>query len=155
MRKTYIGLIILIALIGLYAFVRTDYTVIENWGKQAYYMLVDRNFSSAFTDTNNRYVASIRNSYLSRYSTDTTIGEAFEGFFSNPRWSYFRADSGEDVVEFRGGMNYRDEPVTARVQFVFEDDGERFSVGAVSFNDIQQNNLMVMGMLSAIYENVR
>ncbi|OWA37224.1 hypothetical protein B9G55_03910 [Saccharibacillus sp. O16] len=50
------------------------------------------------------------------------VGEVFDGFFSNPKWRYFKSELNEDVVEFTGDANYGDEFGHTTVQFLLYDD---------------------------------
>lgn len=101
-------------------------------------------------DRDNPYVLSVKNGYpFDR--PDQLYGETFEKFFGTPTWKYFRADSGEDVVEFTGYMVYQDTDVKARIQFIL-DDGT-FEVGALSFNDVPQNELIKQALLDTVFQN--
>lgn len=53
---------------------------------------------------------------------DITYKQAYEYFFGNPQWRGFKADSGEDVVEFSGDCTYNNEDAVAYIQFTIEDD---------------------------------
>ena len=100
---------------------------------------------------NDPYVSLVKNGHFNSYP-DQTVGEAFDSFFSSPSWTYFEADTGEDVVEFTGGFTYYEQEAEALIQFiVYEDDS--FEINAVSYNDIPQNMFNYMLLISAIYEN--
>ena len=112
------------------------------------------NAIDAVRDKDNAYVVAVQNSYLVGYSTDITVGEAFNGFFSNPVWRHFEAvETGENVVEFTGGLMYRDAPVTARLQFVIAEDDSTFSVGALAFNEVPQIQLITTAVLTTAFDH--
>ncbi|MCH5185183.1 MAG: hypothetical protein J1F64_03565 [Oscillospiraceae bacterium] len=102
--------------------------------------------------SDSKEVRSIKNSYLSAYSTDVTLGDAFENFFMLPMWQYFEADTGEKVVEFNGQCIYNDKTVEATIQFILNDDGT-FQVHTLAFNDIEQNLLMLNTLMEKIFED--
>lgn len=95
-------------------------------------------------------VLSVKGGTLGEY-TNITVGEAFETFFADPKWKYFKADTEEDVVEFTGYCTYQDVKVLARLQFIVNE--ETFEIGALSFNDVPQNELIKASLLSKIYEH--
>ena len=99
----------------------------------------------------NVYIEMVKNGYNTAYP-EKTYGEAFEAFFSNPTWKYFEAETGETVVEFTGGCMYLDAEVKARLQFILDIEAGSFEVGALSFNDVPQMELITAGLLSSIFE---
>ncbi|MFF2482357.1 hypothetical protein [Paenibacillus sp. NPDC058071] len=83
---------------------------------------------------------------------DQLFGDTFERFFANPAWTYFRSESAKHVVEFTGNMMYKDTEVTARLQFIVDDGMDYFEVGALSFNEVPQTELVKMAMLEKVFE---
>ena len=103
---------------------------------------------------NNKYINMVKVGSPLAYP-DKSYGEAFKDFFSNPKWKYFTSDDNRKVVEFTGGMTYIDQPVDATIQFTVDDryeDNVQINMEYVGFNDIPQNNLMKIAMMSAIFE---
>ena len=103
-------------------------------------------------DKDNSYVLSVKGGYPYAYP-DQTFGEAFEQFFAAPTWTYFKAESGEHVVEFTGFMTYHDVEVKARMQFIVDDESDEFEVGALSFNDVPQAELIKAAVLAKVFED--
>ena len=97
------------------------------------------------------HVLAVKNGYPQSYPK-CTYGNVFDEFFGSPTWSYFKADSGEEVVEFTGYCMYRDAEVKARLQFILDADGNTFSTGALSFNDIPQENIVIMSLIDTAFE---
>lgn len=95
-------------------------------------------------------VQAVKGGTIGEYTT-ITVGEAFEAFFAEPKWKYFKADTNEDVVEFTGYCTYQEVKVLARLQFIVDE--ETFEIGALSFNDVPQNELIKASLMSKIYEN--
>lgn len=106
---------------------------------------------SNLRDKDEPHVLSVKNGHLDEY-TDQTIGEAFEVFFGEPTWKYFKSDTQKDVVEFTGFLEYQGTEVKARMQFLLNED-DTFEVGAVSFNDVPQNQLTTNSLLSTVFED--
>ncbi|MBR6643991.1 MAG: hypothetical protein IKL28_10090 [Lachnospiraceae bacterium] len=100
---------------------------------------------------NNENIQFVKEGTNSAYP-GTTYGEAFDDFFSSPRWSYFEADTGEDVVEFTGGCYYNDVKVDALMQFTLDKSAGTFEVTYLSFNDVAQNKLMIAALLEKVFE---
>lgn len=105
---------------------------------------------SNYTDKDDEHVLAVKNGYPESYP-DITYGNAFDEFFSSPTWKYFKADSGEDVVEFTGHCTYRDENVKARLQFILDMEEGSFSNGALSFNDVPQAQLITNILLNKVF----
>lgn len=101
-------------------------------------------------DIEDEHVLKVKYGYPENYP-DVTFGEAFDNFFAMPTWKYFKADTGEDVVEFTGYCTYQDAEVKARLQFILNDD-DTFSTGALSFNDVPQSMFITSAMLEKAFE---
>lgn len=92
----------------------------------------------------------VRHSYLSEYSSDVTIEEAFNNFFSNEKWSTYTSE-GYDYVLFSGNCLVADESADVRINFKIT--GEHFIVDSVEVNGTPIGILMQYGMLQKIYED--
>lgn len=105
------------------------------------------NVTDVFTD---EHILGVKNANNSSYS-EITYGEAFDSFFTSPKWQYYRGtdqDTGDEfgVVEFTGYCLYDDVKVKALIQFVISQDGKTFDAQYLSFNDVPQN-LLTLGAL--------
>lgn len=98
------------------------------------------------------HVQMVKNGYPEMYP-DLKYGEVFEAFFSNPTWTYFHAETGEDVVEFTGNCIYRDQEVKARLQFILDMENNTFQAGALSFNDVPQTELITSALISTAFQS--
>ncbi|MET3290926.1 UNVERIFIED_CONTAM: Ca2+/Na+ antiporter [Brevibacillus sp. OAP136] len=107
--------------------------------------------ASNFRDKDNKYVLGVKNGYPENYP-DKTYNQAFENFFGNPNWKYFNATTGEKVVEFTGYCTYQNVEVKAKIQFILSTDETSFEVGALSFNDVPQNELTKASLLKTVFE---
>ncbi|KOA20322.1 hypothetical protein CLHOM_12340 [Clostridium homopropionicum DSM 5847] len=104
------------------------------------------------TVDNNKYVSMVKNGHPTDYP-NSTYGTSFEKFFGSPNWKYFKSDDGKDVVEFTGSCTYQDVQVKARMQFILDVTSGTFQAGALSFNDVPQNQLITAALLSKVFEN--
>lgn len=98
----------------------------------------------------NENVLAVKEAVNSHYPGDITYGDAFEEFFTDPSWEYFKGsqegpdDDGDgepdytiddiDVVEFTGGCTYQDVEVTALIQFTLDKEEGTFEAVYLSFN---------------------
>ena len=97
------------------------------------------------------YVTIVKTTKNSNYGV--TYGAAFNSFFTNPRWEYFSASSGEDVVEFSGGFYYDGSPATATIQFVLDMDEGTLEVYHLSINGVGQSRLMLGVLVQKVFES--
>ena len=92
--------------------------------------------------------ASVRNAYLSQYSDDITIEEAFDNYFENPKWSKYE-EAGYTYVVFSGVCEYLGDRADAKITFKIT--GENFVVDSLDLNGRTQNDLMLYALLRSIY----
>jgi len=93
--------------------------------------------------------SNISSSYLSQYSTDVTIGEAFNSFFGNPKWKSY--DQGiEKFVDFQGKITFNGEAATATVTFWLSDN--QFVVERIKINSNELLPNEVENFLSVVYD---
>lgn len=79
-----------------------------------------------------------------------SLKENFEDFFDNCKWSKYNSEGYTNVV-FTGTCIYYDE--RADVRIVFKLTGEYFTVDSLDINGRTQSDLILYGLLSAIYED--
>lgn len=106
---------------------------------------------SDMTDKQDEHVLFVKNGYPVSYP-DISYGNAFDEFFDDPTWKYFKAKTGEDVVEFTGYCVYHDTKVKSRLQFILNMEEETFTQGAMSFNDVPQEDLVTSAMILKAFE---
>jgi len=107
--------------------------------------------ASNIIDMQDPHVLSVKTGHFSS-NPDRSIGDAFQEFFGDPTWKYFKAESGNEIVEFTGHMMYQEAKVKARLQFILND-SKSFEIGALSFNDVPQNELIKASLMSNVFEN--
>lgn len=94
--------------------------------------------------------AGVREAYLTQYSEDVTVEEAFDGFFDQGKWSTYK-ENGYSYVAFNGVCEYLGEKVDARV--IFKITGENFVVDQLDINGVEQNDLILYALLAKVYES--
>lgn len=97
------------------------------------------------------YVLMIKEATHSEYGI--TYGRAFDSFFADPEWSYFKATTGEHVVEFEGIFSYDGSPATAKIQFVLDMDEGTFSAYHLAINGVDQSRLMLATLIQKVFES--
>jgi hypothetical protein len=97
------------------------------------------------------YVTLVKTTENSKYGV--TYGAAFNSFFGSPRWEYFSASTGEDVVEFTGTFYYDNAPATATIQFVLDMDEGMLEVYHLSINGVGQSRLMLNTLIQKVFES--
>lgn len=96
-------------------------------------------------------VKTVKNGKLNAYP-NKTIGEAIDSFFGDSSWSSGVSEKGLKFVDVAGKITYLEKPINAKMQFELDKNGTQFSVRALEFNEIPQNQLMIEGLLEKIYE---
>lgn len=90
----------------------------------------------------------VREGYLTSYSIDVTVEEAFDNFFSDCKWK----EEGDSYVIFTGGCLYMDKEVDVTIKFKVT--GDSFVIESLSFNDVPQSDLMLFGLLEKVYDEL-
>ena len=106
---------------------------------------------SNLKDIDESHVVSVRTGCPVLYP-NISYGDAFTEFFDDPTWKYFKADTGEDVVEFTGYCMYREKKVKARLQFILNEKDNTFTQGALSFNDVPQTSIITSVMICKAFD---
>lgn len=98
-----------------------------------------------------QYINAVKNGYPNAYP-DQTYGEAFESFFENPEWTYFKSTDGLDIVGFSGDYqnSFSETPVT--FQFTLSEDGDTMEVTYCELNGEPQSQLALAIMIAAVFE---
>ncbi len=107
--------------------------------------------SSTYVPSVSPYVTMVKTTKNSNYGI--TYGAAFDDFFTNPSWRYFKATSGEHVVEFTGGFRYDGSPATAKVQFIVDTAEGTLQVYHLSINGQDQSKLVLAALVKKVFES--
>lgn len=94
--------------------------------------------------------ANVRNAYLTQYSETVTVEDAFDNFFDNGKWGTYK-ENDYSYVTFTGACEYLGE--RADVKITFKITGENFLVERLDVNGTTQNDFMLYGLLTKVYED--
>ena len=98
-----------------------------------------------------KYVQMVKDGTLEAYP-QMTVGEAFDGFLSDPKWESGLSDDNVRFVNVTGGALYLGKEAELAVQFIIVDEKDgSFQYNACEVNGIPQNNLVFWGLLETIY----
>ena len=75
-----------------------------------------------------------------------SVGEMADAFLDSPEWSEFTSDSGNTVVELKGGITNNGLPAEALFQFIVT--GNTFNTNYLSIDGEGQNMLVISGLLT-------
>ncbi len=175
MKKLMIGLLVLTMLITLCGCGEMGEQLKDNIIKDAQFAIdndpsIDKDLTQDIVDAlkgeNEEHIQFVKGGTNTAYP-GVTYGEAFENFFTDPSWKYFKGtqegpdDDGDgepdytidnvDVVEFTGGCLYADTEVTALIQFVLDTDAGTFEPTFLSLNDVPQNVLILAGLMETVF----
>lgn len=94
--------------------------------------------------------SNISSSYLPDYSSEITIGEAFNNFFGEPKWKSYEQGI-QKYVDFQGRVTFNNEPATAVITFAIL--GEKFQVEAVKIDNQPLNAIEIDEFFKTVYRN--
>lgn len=101
-------------------------------------------------DSDNKYVLMVKNGYREN-NPALTYDKAFSAFFGAPRWKYFKANEGENIVEFTGDCIYQDVAVKARIQFVVDEKQGTFEATYLALNEVPQNRIILASLIEKAF----
>lgn len=99
----------------------------------------------------NRYISMVKGGHPDGYP-EKTYESAFNDFFAKPKWKYFKAESGADIVQFDGECTYNEKPAHLAMQFDVNASARTFYVYAVELDGEPQNKLVIAMLLAKIFE---
>lgn len=98
-----------------------------------------------------QFVQMVKSAHPESFS-GCTYGNAFEEFFTSPKWNYFESTDGRDVVEFTGECMYNGASTKTRMQFMIDNNHSVVTTGALYYNDTPQNTKVIAESLNRIFE---
>lgn len=104
------------------------------------------------TKSNNLYVNTILDGTFYDYP-NTSVGKAFDNFFANPKWEYFKSEDGSHIVEFQGEAMLGDEDVLIGIQFEIDINTGRFEIVWFGVNGESQPDYERDEWLEVVYED--
>ena len=103
-------------------------------------------------DTESEDVISLKSQTFTKYP-ENTVGEAVEGFLSDPKWISFIGEDGNKYVNVTGGMSYQKQKISAMMQFKIDIANNTFEAFALEFNGISQNKIMLKALVKKMFES--
>lgn len=91
-------------------------------------------------------------SYLSQFSTEVTIGEAFNKFFGEPKWKSYNQGI-QKYVDFQGKVIYNNEPAIAVITFSIL--GDNFKVESVKIDNEPLNDFEIDLFFETVFADSR
>ncbi len=117
----------------------------------AFTIISERGGVSAILDTKVEFV---RNGKM-QLCDDQTVGNMVDSFMGNPSWESGVGENGVKFVNVSGDITYSDKPVKAVVQFTVDEEAGTFEFNAFEINELPQNKLIAMALLSKMCEAAR
>ena len=92
----------------------------------------------------------IKSSTMSSCKNKTT-GKMIDDFMGDEKWSKIKSKDGKEYVNVEGNITYREKKITALIQFSLNKNS--FSVHAVTYNEIPQNQFMINSLFKAMCDS--
>lgn len=99
-----------------------------------------------------KYVRFVKGTCPEAYP-DISYGDAFEDFFGDCKWEYFKSEENQDVVEFSGNCMYKDETAEVKAQFLVSYDEGKGELYTMSLNGEIQPELVQAMFLTKIFND--
>lgn len=99
-----------------------------------------------------KYISLVKESAPQSYP-DITYGEAFEAFFGDGSWNYFKSSDEQDVVEFRGKCYYDGEAAEVTIQYLVSYEEGTGQLYTVAINNEPQPEFIQLLMFEEIFES--
>ena len=104
---------------------------------------------------NTKEIELVKSGYFTN-NKSKTVGQAVDGFFSDPKWeSGIGVDGktkGKTLVNMSGGMTYMEKSVNAKIQFMVDVEKSSFQLSAFELNGIPQNQLLILTLINKMFE---
>ena len=93
-----------------------------------------------------KYIESVKKGHPNLYPS-ISFEDAFNKFYSNPKWGYYKSTTGNNIVTFSGKCNYDNKPVTIEMRYVLNSDNT-FQLAGGTLNGEEQNLLFLTQFMS-------
>ncbi|WP_409369744.1 hypothetical protein [Lysinibacillus sp. 38-6] len=114
-------------------------------------VLVGYVFNAKKDVTDNIYIDTVKEGYLIDFA-DVKVRDAFNYAFTEPYWRYYKAKTGQHVVELSGDIVFLGEQGHAILQFIVTEDAKEFQLFASKFNDVVLNSQQKGTLVGMVYE---
>lgn len=114
-------------------------------------VLVGYVFNAKKDITDNVYIDTVKEGYLVDFA-DVKVRDAFNYAFTEPYWRYYKAKTGQHVVELSGDILFSDEKGHAILQFIVNEEATEFKLFAMKFNDVVLDSKQKGMLVGIVYE---
>ncbi|MEK5332526.1 hypothetical protein [Lysinibacillus sp. FSL W8-0992] len=114
-------------------------------------VLVGYVFNAKKDITDNVYIDTVKEGYLVDFA-DVKVRDAFNYAFTEPYWRYYKAKTGQHVVELSGDILFSDEKGHAILQFIVNEEVTEFKLFAMKFNDVVLDSKQKGMLVGIVYE---
>jgi hypothetical protein len=114
-------------------------------------VLVGYVFNAKKDITDNVYIDTVKEGYLVDFA-DVKVRDAFNYAFTEPYWRYYKAKTGQHVVELSGDILFSDEKGHAILQFIVNEEANEFKLFAMKFNDVVLDSEQKGMLVGIVYE---
>lgn len=109
-------------------------------------------FLFAMHQRNNRYIDFVKQGSPVDYP-NITYEKAFNNYFGDCKWTYFKSEDDEDVVEFNGICSYRGQDAKIKIQFLLDVSGGTFVAYTAAIDGVLQSTLDLQYIITTVFED--
>lgn len=109
-------------------------------------------FLIAMHQRSSRYIDFVKQGSPIDYP-DITYEQAFNNYFGNCEWTYFKSDDDEDVVEFNGLCSYGGKDAKIKIQFLLDVSDGSFIAYTAAIDGVLQSTLELQYIISTVFED--
>ncbi len=102
--------------------------------------------------TDKDYIDAVRKTSPEAYP-NVTYEQAFDNFFGNGKWEYFKTSDGTQIVEFDGKATYGGEPADVCFQFTLDMENEQYQLQYMDIDGVSQDWFSMAAMLDTIFSD--
>ncbi|WP_107841974.1 glucosamine 6-phosphate synthetase [Metasolibacillus meyeri] len=103
--------------------------------------------------TNNQYIDEMKQTSLSETNA-TTAEDVFAHYCDDGKWIFFKTQREQAVVEFKGKCTINNESQSINLQFLIDNEGGNYQLGALLVNNSQQTPEERTYFIEQLYENL-
>lgn len=104
------------------------------------------------SENSSKMINTVKNSSPEGYSK-CTYGKAFDSFFSEREWKFFRSDKKLNIVEFTGKAILNDKKVDVLIQFILDEIGNNPRIDYIEVDGKRAEDYIAVSMLERIFKD--
>lgn len=98
----------------------------------------------------NKYIAMIKGG-CPNINPNTTYEEAFNAFFTNPKWQYFKSNTGQHIVQFDGDCILYKQKAHVLIQFDVNYSNTSFQISYMAIDGVPQDMFSILLTINFIF----